>query len=190
MLSRVSKSSLLAVCGGCGIAVGAMAMVLNKESTKYANQASFVKTALDMVEKEPEVLEMVGQPYALGKAKVLDLWQGLDTNNVKVRVPIKGPNDTAFIYAFARRKEPKEKLRLFKIEMTFDKIQGKKMILFDVEDKSPEHDIVPPDLEVKSKPKKKDSPIPEGLIPERDPNAPRRIPQSVLRHRKESQPPA
>lgn len=187
MLRRVKFSTLVAICGGGGLALAGMATLLNKESDKLASQAPFVKTALDMIEKEPEVLEMVGQPYALGKPQVMDLWLGkLDANNVKVRVPMKGSNDTAFIYAFARKKERKDKLKLFKIEMTFNKIKGKKMVLFDVEDKGLEHDVAPPEPASSAKQTngKKTSPIPEGMIPERDPNAPRRIPKAILRNRK------
>lgn len=160
-------------------------MALSRESTRYANTTGFVKTALDMVEKEPEVLDMIGQPYSLGKAKVLDLWFGFDTNNVKVRVPVKGANDTAFIYAFARKKDSKDKLKLFKLEMTFNKIQGKKMILFDVSDKGTEHDIISADPEEnKRKIQQKRSAVPDGMIPERNSNEPRRIPKAILRHRK------
>lgn len=191
MFRRLKMGTLVAVAGGCGVALASMAMLLNRESGKFANQAAFVKTALDMVEKEPTILEMIGQPYTLGQAKVMDLWLGSDVRNVKVRVPVIGTNDRAYIYAFARKKDTKDRLKLFKIEMTFDKIEGKKMVLFDNEAKGTDSDIATtvPEIETKRNPaqNRKASPIPEGVIPERDPNSARRIPRAVLRHRKSSE---
>lgn len=133
MLSKTKISTLIAVAGGGGVCVGVMALLLNKEKENYANQASFVQSAVSVMKNQPTVMELLGDDFQVGRASLQDGWGKMEKSKIRVMIPIQGASDKARLFVYARKKNPEDKFRLFKLEMTFDKIQGKKLVLMDVE---------------------------------------------------------
>lgn len=142
-------STLLGVAGGCGVGVSAMLLLMNKQRDGFANQANFVQKAVQIMTEEHEVKQLLGEPILVGKASFNDGWSRLQRLNAQVRLPIKGQNDTAFLYAYARKKSDTGKLYLYKLEATFGKIQGKKLILMD---RTNEEDTEVQDTELRTSP--------------------------------------
>ena len=104
--------ALIAVAGGCGIGVGVMALFLIKERDKLTNQAAFIKGAVQLLKEQPITKDLLGEELKIGKATLGDGWSRADKLHVQVRVPVAGEHDKAFLYAYARRKDEDEKLRL------------------------------------------------------------------------------
>lgn len=130
----VRISTLLAVAGGGGVGIGVMALLLAGQKERFANQGGFVRSAIEIMGDQPAVVELLGGKFEVGRATFADGWSKMDNTQIRVQVPIKGEGDTAKLYAFARRKDKEDKYRLFKLEMTFDKVEGKKLILLDLDE--------------------------------------------------------
>lgn len=133
MLSKTKISTLIAIAGGGGMGVGIMALLLNKEKENYANQASFVQSAVSLMKSQSKIMELLGDDFQVGRASLQDGWGKVEKSNIRVMVPITGTNDRARLFVYARRTNPGEKFKLSKLEMTFDKVQGKKLVLMDIE---------------------------------------------------------
>lgn len=134
MLAKTKISTLMAIAGGGGIGVGIMALLLNKEQENFANQASFVQSAVSVVRGHSTVMDLLGNDFQVGRASLQDGWGKMGRKNIQVMIPIKGENDRANLFVYARKIDPKEKFKLFKLEMTFDKVKGKKLVLMDIEE--------------------------------------------------------
>lgn len=134
-----SWAVLTAVAGGFGLGIGAMSILLNKELDRSANQAMFVKKAIDIMRNEPQVEQLLGGSIEVGNAKLLGGWSKVD-KEVQIKVPIKGELDNAYLYAYGRRKKVEDRFKLFKIEATFDKVRGKKLVLLDHPDEEDKDD--------------------------------------------------
>lgn len=104
-------------------------MLLTKERDKLVNQAGFVMNAVQRLKEQPITKEILGEDLKVGKASLTD--GIIDKHHVKVRVPVKGERDNAYLYVYARRKSEAERLRLYKLEVTFAKVSGKKLVLMD-----------------------------------------------------------
>lgn len=123
-----------------GIAIGTMGLLLHKQMDKIANEANFVRRALTITREKPAMKQLVGEKIEVGRATLADDFGKLDETNIQIRLPIKGENDKAFLMAYARKKDPSDKFRLFKLEAEFSKIKGKKLILLDRSDEDPKTD--------------------------------------------------
>lgn len=133
----VRISTLLAVAGGGGVGVGVMALLLAGQKEKFANRGNFIKSAIEIMGDQPTVVELLGGKFEVGRATFADGWSKMDNLQIQVQMPIKGEKDSARLYAFARKKDDQDKYRLFRLEMTFDKVAGKKLILLDLEEFDP-----------------------------------------------------
>lgn len=124
-------STLLAIAGGFGIGIGTLNILVNRQKDKFANQAVFIQKALDMFKSQPDSKKLIGESFEVGRASFKDNWSKMEQNQVRIRLPLKGENDDAYLYVYARKKHQMDKFRLFKLEATFGKIQGKRLVLLD-----------------------------------------------------------
>lgn len=167
-LARTKLSTLIAVAGGLGIGCGALALLLGREKDKYVNQAPFVNSAISIVKRESEVMNLLGDNLEVGPATLQDGWGRMEKTNIRVKVPIKGEKDKAQLFAYARRRKNVEKYKLFKLEMTFDKVKGKKLVLMDLGDLPPEEEEKEEKEEKEKKEIRPDDPFANLLVT--DPN--------------------
>ena len=126
-LPRVA--TLLAIAGGGGIAVGTMALLFYRKTESVATNSNFLLRAVDIIQEQPISRDLLGESIKIGKASFDSGW--LRQNDLKLTVPVKGDNDNALLIAYARRKDSESKFRLYKLEATFGKIAGKKLVLLD-----------------------------------------------------------
>lgn len=130
-MSLPKMSTLVKVAGTFGIGIGIMGVLLNRETNKLVNQAKFVQIAVETMKSQPTVKELLGSEITAGRATLNNDSGDLTKHNIKVVVPLKGENDSARLYAYARRKGDDDNFRLYKLEASFTKIEGKKLILMD-----------------------------------------------------------
>lgn len=133
-------STLIAVAGGLGIGIGVMTVLLRKETQKFAKHAAFVEKAVEIMKNQPQVKQLLGESVQIGQATFQDGWGKFDRNQVRLRIPVKGENDNAYLFAYARKKHKMDKFRLFKLEATFGKIEGKKLVLLDRTDEEDDNE--------------------------------------------------
>lgn len=136
MVSRVRLPTLIAIASGCGIGVGCMALLLNKEKERYINRSKFIDNAVNIAKDQEGVKGLLGETVEIGKASLVDGWSKMNSTEVRLKVPIKGTNDNADLYTFARKPKDGTKYKLIKLEMTFAKIPGKKVVLLDMDAES------------------------------------------------------
>lgn len=141
----VKIAHLVAIAGGCGIGLGCMVLLLRQQTERFANQAVFIQSALNIMEDQPAVKTLLGNSYQVGRATLKDGFTKVDRLNVRVRLPIKGDNDTAQLYAYAKKRYEKDKFKLIKLEMTFEKVRGKKLVLLDLDAPDPLDDLLKTD---------------------------------------------
>lgn len=130
MLSRVKIATLFSIAGGCGIGVGVMVLLLRGQTNEFASKGLFVTTATKIINNQPQVDELLGKPFQLGRANLQDGWSKMEQDYVQVRIPVSGVKDKAIMWAYAKRQED-NKIQLVKLEMTFDKVPNKKMVLLE-----------------------------------------------------------
>lgn len=138
----VKTVNLLAIASSLGMATGCMMLLVRREADKKTNQAAFLKSAIGIMDDQPVIKSLLGGEYQIGRASVTDGFTKLRKKHVQVLIPIKGSNDTACLYAHARRKEEDEIYKLYKLEMTFGKIENKKLILLDLDSVDDVDDIL------------------------------------------------
>lgn len=126
-----SWPTLIAAAGGGGVGLGLMMLLTNRQRDKLANKATFLQRAIDIAKEQPKVRELLGEEIQVGKITLNDGWGKLQRLHVQLKVPVKGEHDFAYLYAYARRKSDEDKLKLYKLEATFNKIAGKKLIIMD-----------------------------------------------------------
>jgi hypothetical protein len=126
-----SWPTLFAVAGGCGFGLAGMMFLTNKQRDSIANEAAFVKRAVDIMKSQQTVKELLGEDIKVGRITLNDGWGSIQRSQARLRVPIKGEHDNAYLYVYARKKEEKGILELYKLEATFGKIAGKKLIIMD-----------------------------------------------------------
>lgn len=126
-----SWPSLIAAAGGASIGLGLMMALVNKQRDNQANQATFVNRAITIMREQETIKELLGDDIQVGRITLNDGWGRVQRLEAQLRVPLKGERDIAFLYAYARRKDEKDLLKLYKLEATFSKIAGKKLVLMD-----------------------------------------------------------
>lgn len=131
MLSRLKTSTLTSIAGIGGLGIGVLVLLIGRERDANLSKSGFMKTAHDFVRSQPVVTDLLGASFELGKAKINDGWTQISGDHVQVRVPVKGDKDVGALYVYARREESKSKYKLVKLEMTFDKVKNKKLLLLD-----------------------------------------------------------
>lgn len=157
----VQWPTLIGIAGGCGIGLGCMTLLLRKQVERVTNQSTFLKSAIDIMESQPAVMQLLGENRVIGRASLDDGFTKLGVQNVQVRVPVKGDNDTAQLYAYAFKSKVSKKYKLNKLEMTFEKIKGKRMILFESDVYEDDLEPPPPEEQKVEKPKIKFDKIPK-----------------------------
>lgn len=121
------------IAAGGGMGVGAMALLLKQERGRLQTGPAILKKAIEIAEKQEVVRNILGDEITAQPAKLeRKLGTLFDTNNAKVKVPLKGNKDNGVLYVYARRKNKQDRLRLWKIEMFFSKIEGKKLIILEM----------------------------------------------------------
>lgn len=168
--------TLVTIAGGCGIGVGAMAVLLTKEQNKYAGKASFVHKAVELAQSQETVRNLLGDSIEAQRARIERNWGNgpVSRNHIKILVPLKGQKDTAQMFVYARRRDETCKLGLWKLEITFDKLAGKRLVLLDLpgDETLPNDDILEPPKQADSSEKhqvpQRTGPPPKGLEQKRE----------------------
>lgn len=122
----IAAATVVTVLGGYGLG----RLSLNMEQSRH--KSTFLKSAVALMEDEPKIKELLGEKYRIGSASLNDGFTKQEPKHVQLKLPVMGNNDNAFLYTYARRKSEDEKFKLYKIEMTFSKVEGKKLILLDL----------------------------------------------------------
>lgn len=128
-----------------------MWLLLRQEKENYFNRGSFLGSAVSIVKEQPIITELIGEDIKLGRVSLKDGWGKMDQYQAQIKVPIIGDKDSGDLFAYARKKEKADKFKLYKLEMTFGKVKGKKLVLLDLDENVPEVDDKPPE----KKPEKK-----------------------------------
>lgn len=128
-----SFTTLIVMATGCGMGVGAMWLVYKKEKENYTARGSFVPTAIKIVREQPMITEIIGENFKVGRPSLKDGWGKVDKYQAQVRVPVIGDKEKGDLFAYARKKDKTEKFQLYKLEMTFDNVKGKKLVIMDLD---------------------------------------------------------
>lgn len=130
-MAMPSLKTLVGIAGVGGMTVGTMALLLLRERDKSAAKARYIKDAITTLKNEPISKELLGDNIKIGAITLKDGWSEIDKLAVRLKIPVTGDIDKAFLYAYARRPDEEERFRLYKLEAVFAKIKGKKLILMD-----------------------------------------------------------
>lgn len=150
-MSLPKLATLAGLAGVAGMSVGCVTLLLRRERDNKANKSNFLLRAVELLKEQPVTKELLGDNLKIGRAKLDDGFGSADKFHVKIRLPIQGELDSAYLYAYARRKEETERLRLYKLEATFAKVKGKRLILLDRTDQEdPPEEVVPIDVSVEA----------------------------------------
>lgn len=123
----IAVATAATVFGGFGLGK----LTINMDNTR--SNVTFLKSVVALMEEEPKIKELLGEKYQIGSS-IQDDFTKQEPNHIQLKLPVTGKNDSAYLYTYARRKTPEEKYKLYKIEMTFSKVEGKKLILLDLGD--------------------------------------------------------
>lgn len=161
-------ATLFAIAGGCGVGCGGMLLLTQKANDDFANTAIFIKRAIEVAREEPQVRQLLGDRFEVGRASFGDGWSKMRALHVQVRMPVKGERDNAYLFAYARKRDEKDKLRLYKVEASFEKIANKKLVILDRTDQEDDVEDVaeqpaPQVAEPKVKDKKVEKPTKEDF---------------------------
>lgn len=141
MLAGVKWSTLFTVAGVTGLGIGGLGILMIKAMENKVTKSDFINLAMHKVKIQPKIVSMFGEPIEFGTTEFRDGWSRIGRDEIRLMVPIKGQNDTGKMYAYARHYDKKYKLA--KLELSFEKIKGKRMILLDYGDQEPPDEKVP-----------------------------------------------
>lgn len=110
-----------------------MWLLMSKEKENNFNRGQFLGSAVKLVQDQPLITELIGEDIKIGRVSMKDGWGQMDDYQAKIRVPIIGNKDSGDLFAYARKKEKRDKFKLYKLEMTFGNIKGKKLVLLDLD---------------------------------------------------------
>lgn len=126
-----SWPTLIAATGGASIGLGLMMALFNRARDNQANESTFVGRAITIMREQETFRELLGDDIQVGRIRLADGWCKVQPLEAQLRVPLKGERDTAYLYAYGRRKSQGELLKLYKLEATFGKVAGKKLVIMD-----------------------------------------------------------
>lgn len=123
--------AVLTVAGIGAVSLGLGQIFINLDKKRI--QGSFLKTALALMREEPEVKNLLGEKLTIGSRRALsDDFTKREPKRIQLMLPVSGEKDNGYLFAYARRKTEEEKFKLYKIEMTFNKIKNRKLVLLDL----------------------------------------------------------
>lgn len=134
-IRNLKNKTLVPVAIGGFIGVSCMHFALSQKLSSVANQENFVLKAVEHTKQQQEVINILG-PFEIGRANVRDGWSKVETNHVKLRLPMKGEKDNGQLFTYAKRIDDLAPLQLYKIEVKFDSVVGKKLILYEQSDEA------------------------------------------------------
>lgn len=139
----MKKNMYIATIGlGGGTALFALATYIKKSEQQKLDRTPFIASAVEYVKSQPTVMDLLGTKYlVIGQAKLLDRLRSRTRHQAAVKIPLEGDKDKSWLWIYADRKQDQEKFKIFKMEMTFDKLKNKKLVILDLRGKlDQEHD--------------------------------------------------
>lgn len=131
---KISKlAPLFVVSGAFGGAIGIYSLLMRRDKENVVNRGAFYVNAIKFAKENPVIVDQIGENITHGRAKI----ERNDSSNplaVQVKIPLKGDKDSGDLYAYAKKKDKTDRFKLYKLEMTFDKLIGKKLVLMVNED--------------------------------------------------------
>lgn len=126
-----SKLKMVLAAGAIAVASLGVGQILIHHDAKKV-QGSFLRSAIALMREEPEVMKLLGEKFTIGSRSLTDDFTKREPNRLQLMLPIAGEKDNGYLFAYARRKTEGEKFKLYKFEMTFNKVKGRKLILLDL----------------------------------------------------------
>lgn len=120
----------MAIAGVAGMAVGISGLLYHKACENSLKRAQFLQDAVAEMAKHEEVINLLGGEYKVGSVDRNDPWNKVEKSQTRFRLPIEGTKRNANLLIFAHRNDD-EKIKIDRIEMMFDKIDRKRLLILD-----------------------------------------------------------
>ena len=113
-----------------GLVGGTVALVfLNHKRTAITRQPYFTKAFVTLRQNQPAV-QLIGEPIYAKKIDLSDDYHVFSPHEVKVKVPFKGSQKKGDLFIWANRECASEDWTLRKLEIIFNDLRDKKVIVY------------------------------------------------------------
>ena len=133
---KLNRGIFMSIAGSLGIGIGCMVLLIDSQRKESIGKLAITKAALQMIDNQKAVLELLGGSYVVGRVSFSDGWTRIDKEGAKIRLPINGTSDKAILFIYGRRVGDDKHLELYRLEMMFSRIKEKKLVLLETEDDS------------------------------------------------------
>ena len=143
LIRRVSLPGLLGAAGVGGMIIGISGLLVKRTYEDKLNSSQFLRNAVDEMAKHEEIIKLLGE-YKVGQVNHRDQWSKIDDTSLRIRLPIEGTERNANLLIYAHRSNTKSNFVTHRIEMIFDRIDSRRLLVLDnpiqsvVESPSPE----------------------------------------------------
>lgn len=130
-MSILTVRNFLIATGVFGVGTFSILLATKEKEFELKNLPTCAKTSLDVLKQKPAALKILGgDEIKTGWPSLTGGWDSLKANDVSMRMLVKGKSDKGYLYTYARRENPEEKFKMYKMEVVFDSVKDKKMVIW------------------------------------------------------------
>lgn len=130
-IARMSWPGLIGTAGIMGMLTAGAGILAHRERERFVEKTPFLKESLELI-KQPEVFELLGtEEPDISRPRLCGPFSKVDEHKVCLTVRLKGKKDKATLFLTATRESTEEKYKVSKLELKFDSIKNKKLVILD-----------------------------------------------------------
>lgn len=130
-LLSIETGRYILVAGVLGIGIGGLGLLIKRKEQEVLEKSPFLIVARKIIQNQPEVKDLLGENIRFGHPSMDRKKAIISATEIKSFAPIKGDKDKGSIYFQASRPNEEQKFKLKRLEISFNKVKGKRLVIYD-----------------------------------------------------------